>query len=174
MGDKIANFIGKLMIIPFLYFVMYTYSIVISERVLNYIGYSTNNLYGFIACIVLSSVVAFVVTFIIHTISAIIWSGSVFIKWFKFTNIIYLYLSGIASAIDVMQPLLIKEGILTREYNVTYKMAFLMFFIALFNYTFYESIIISKNINFDEFRLVKGIKRIPSNVRNIWKYKRNF
>lgn len=94
-------------------------------------------------------------------------SSSVFIKWFKYTNIIYLYVSGLASAIDVMQPLLIKEGVLAKEYNIMYKMVFLLFFIALFNYTFYENFVLSSNINFDEFGFVKRIKRIPINIHNI-------
>lgn len=104
-----------------------------------------NLLYGSLA----ASALALLGTTCIHLVYRFILKSENFGSWFRVVNLIFIYFSGLATAIIAMKGLLVNEGLLTGNemiFNDQFNLLGLIFFIALFNYNFYNSIVLTKEI----------------------------
>lgn len=148
--EKISNFLMKLIFVPFVFLVMYFVAFQISNSLFCYFS-NTNDLYSLISIIILTSLISFIITGIINMVISKIWTNKKFNNWFEWSHLVLIYISGMVTLIYTLQPLLIEEGLIQKKFDdLGYMGAVLGFFIAISNYYFYKSIVISKDIDLKE------------------------
>lgn len=146
MEIRITAFLYKLFMIPFLYLMLYLLALYYGMNIIDYFEVKNNILENFAIGIFIASVIVFAITFLIYIITKKIWNTSVFKKWFHFTHVTYGYISGLISVIVSIEPVLIKNQIITMPINDNYKIMALLFFIIISNYTFFNSFILNNDL----------------------------
>lgn len=148
MSEKVANFIMRRLSIPIFVFIIYGLAIVLSEKIFEKLGFINNNITSFIFIIVTSSILAFIFTFILHLFFKKIIDELIFRRWYHYTHLLFLYISGLIVALSTIEPLLIEEKIITTKFSSNFHFTSLVFFIILSNYYIYNSIFIN-----DDFKI---------------------
>ncbi len=160
---------GLLLLIVF--FVIYTFSFIWGmDLIESIIDTSKHNIRAIFYGSILASLLSFISTSLIHIIFYYIFKTD-FISWFRIINQIFLYLSGLATAIITMKPLLMNEKVITgyeEIFNDQFGLHGLIFFLALANYNFYNTLFLSKEIpGFEEFK--KSFVSKLSRIKNCFK-----
>ncbi|MFC3748693.1 hypothetical protein [Paenibacillus sp. GCM10012306] len=97
----------------------------------------------------MSSILAFIITMIVHIFCIYFCKSTDFTSWFRAINLLILYLTGLGTAIIAMKNLLIEDGAVTGNetiFSEQYNLLGLIFFIAIFNYNVYNSLFLAKEI----------------------------
>ncbi|WP_036645066.1 hypothetical protein [Paenibacillus sp. oral taxon 786] len=167
MADWLGKFVGRLIFLVFTFFLLYIFSFWFGLKVVEPFFDGTNhhirNL--FYGCLV-ATFLSFVATVCIHLVYKFVLRSANFSSWFRSVNLIFLYLSGLGTAIVAMKGLLVKEGLVTGDemiFNDQFNLMGLIFFIALFNYNVYNSLVLTREIIAldwiqDQFRKWKNSK----------------
>jgi MFS family permease len=126
--------------------------------------YKKDDISFFIIFIVVSSLIAFICTYIISLIFLKLKRHSQFEAWFEWIHFTIIYASGLISLLIVLQPELLKFNIIKSPINTneTYLSVSLIFFIAISNYNFY------KNIS------SKQGSKVVDFIKTIWHYLRYY
>ncbi|MGO4498609.1 hypothetical protein AB4114_22270 [Paenibacillus sp. 2RAB27] len=152
MFDWIQKFVSRLMFFGFTFFLLYILSFWIGMKLVE--PFFSGNLQHpirnlFYGCIV-GSCLSFVITAVIHLVYKKLFKSVDFSSWFRGINLIFLYLSGLATAIVSMKALLMNQSLVTGQeviFNDQFSLLGMVFFIALFNYNMYNSFVLSKEIS---------------------------
>lgn len=148
MSDFAGKFLFKLGFFVLTFFLLYIYSFLLGMKIVEPIFAGTLNhpirnlLYG---CL-LGSIISFIGTIFFHLIIRRIIRNINFSSWFRSVNLIFLYLSGFGAAIISMKGLLVNGNLITGNeilFNDQFSLIGLAFFIALFNYNIYNSLVLT-------------------------------
>lgn len=146
ISDKLTNFFIKVILLPFVLFITYATAwwigvIIASEF------FAENNIKFVVLMIVITSVLCFISTILIHFITTKLKTNIVFKNWFEWCHLMLMYVSGLLAAIIVLNPVFKEVGIIVEvNYNM-YAFSATVFFILTFNYYFYKALIINRDIN---------------------------
>lgn len=121
---------------------------------------------------IMASLLSFTFTSIIHSIFNYLLNKD-FVSWFRIINLIFLYLSGLITAIVTMKPFLMNAKVITGYesiFNDQFALYGLIFFIALANYNLYNALFLAKEIpGFENFKssLLLNLSKIKNTfIRN--------
>lgn len=146
---RVLNFI----FMPVFIFIAYVISILLGEKVAILLGFETTNIFQFIVSIIMASCIAFLITLIIHYLYQLIpfLHEEQFIRSYHGVHLIFLYFSGMVAMLGAMEPLMIEEALIDSPFqdNIL-AIAFLVFFVILSNYSFYNSLVIN-----NEFKIIE-------------------
>jgi|GEM_PF-5806688 len=164
MKNVFIKKIISISITALIFFIVYICCIIVGEKISSLLlNFNDNNIYSFISTIVCSSGFVFIVTLLIQYIFELIPILHVknFHRQYHIVHLIFLYISGLLAVLCAMEPILIKEKILTNPIQgEVMPLAILVFFIILSNYTLYNSLIINDDLclnNSDDNSKVKPL-----------------
>ncbi|MBA9086591.1 hypothetical protein FHR92_003071 [Fontibacillus solani] len=151
MAEWAGKFLGRLFFFVFAFFLLYSFSFIIGLKLVEpffkgTINHPIRNL--FYGCF-LASFLSLIVTVCIHIIYKYLFRSLNFSSWFRSVNLVFLYLSGLGTAIVTMKGLLVKESLITGDeiiFNDQFKLMGMIFFIALFNYNAYNSLVLTREV----------------------------
>lgn len=149
--SKIAGFI----VTPLIIFGMYMICIELGENISFLVGFQTASIYQLIATIYISSCITFLVTLIINYIWQLIsfLNNKGFIRTYHGVHLSFLYVSGLITVLAVLEPLMIKDGLIDSPIEKNILSAFvLVFLVMLTNYSIYNSIVINNDFKVAIFR----------------------
>ncbi|MCM3001283.1 hypothetical protein ACTHSJ_26245 [Paenibacillus cellulositrophicus] len=146
MSEQVNRFFSRLLMIPFLYFVSYILSFYLGIKALELINVNQNGLRGLIIGILFSSLFSFTFLLIIYYISSRIWSEEVFRRWYHYPHLIFLYISGLATAITSIEPILLNEKVITSPIDDSYKFMGIIFFVILSNYAIFNAVVLNNDL----------------------------
>lgn len=158
MSERTANFIFRRLSIPMFVFIIYGFTIALSEKVFNNLDFIDNNLTSFILVIITSSIIAFILTFILHLFFKKFIDELVFRRWYHYTHLLFLYISGLIVALSATERVLIEEKIIATNFSNNFHFANIIFFIILSNYYIYNSIFIN-----DDFKIFNALENSYNN-----------
>lgn len=149
--EKLASFLTKIIMIPIFFFLIYLLVFVLGVQLVGRFETKDNSIVILFGAIIVANIIAFGLTYLIHFIYKKCWEEINFVRWFHFTHLLYIYLSGIASAVISFESILLKNKILTSSIDDNYKIVMFVFVVILSNYTFYKSLALD-----DDFRIKKS------------------
>jgi hypothetical protein len=148
-----ADYFGKL-VMKVLYFVstffgLYFFSFYIGLRIVESFGVDeTAHVVRFLAYgTIIASILSFVGTICLHVLYRYVGNARNFAPWFRTVNLVFLYGSGLVTAIAAMKGLLSTNNLVTGHESIfddRFSLMAMIFFIGLFNYTAYNSIVLTE------------------------------
>lgn len=161
MISSISQRIEEFLVVTFLTFLVYLFSFSLGKYGVHLLGFIQEDLYSIVLTIVLTSIISFLLTLLIHYF----YQKNKFLNEMRFirnyhgVHHIYLYISGLLGVISLLEPLLLEEKIIDVEFNsMLLSFAGIIFFVILSNYSFYNSFVI--NNEFLCFETLEGVTRI--------------
>lgn len=148
MSKQFTHFMLKCFSFTALFFFLYVCSFVWSMDIISSFIDTTNHTIKHLAYGTFStSILSFITTAVIHIITYLYFKKTDFSSWFRTINHLFLYISGLATAIISMKPFLINAKVVTGHeliFDDQFNLIGLVFFIAIFNYNLYNSLFYQK------------------------------
>ncbi|QZN75516.1 hypothetical protein [Paenibacillus sp. DR312] len=172
MFENLFKHFIKGLILLAVFFIIYTFSFIWGmDLIESVIDTSIHNIRAIFYGSILASLLSFTSTSIIHIIFNQLLKND-FISWFRIINLIFLYLSGLITAIITMKPLLMNAKVITGYediFNDQFALYGLIFFIALANYNLYNALFLSREIpGFERFKnyILLKLLKIKNSLKN--------
>ncbi|WP_168120358.1 hypothetical protein [Paenibacillus sp. HB172176] len=149
MTEILSKLAGKTIYFVLTFFMLYLFSLYFGLRIIDsVIKNETAHVVRFFAYgTIIASIISFVGTIVLHIIYRYIVNARNFAPWFRTVNLFFLYGSGLYSAIGAMKGFLTSNSIVTGYENIfddRFGLIVIVFFVGLFNYTAYQSIVLSE------------------------------
>ncbi|MGC6589687.1 hypothetical protein ACPV3A_32730 [Paenibacillus sp. Dod16] len=158
MAKQFTHFLVKFCLFSLFFFFLYICAFVWSMDLVGSFIDTTNHTIRHLAYGTFSaSFFSFITTATIHVITYLFFKKTDFSSWFRTINHLFLYLSGLGTAIISMKSFLINAKVVTGHeliFDDQFNLIGLVFFIAIFNYNLYNSLVLSKEIlGFEQFKI---------------------
>lgn len=159
--QKILGLLGLATGIIIVYFI----AVIASSNILILLGIDGDSLFHFILSIVLTSIIVFIGTLIIHFIFQKVpfLNESKFHAYFSGVHLIFIYISGLIAVLSILKPVLLEYSFVDKGIDSNVVGIFVMiFFIIITNYNFYTEIVIANKFSFFQSNSQGAIISIPS------------
>jgi hypothetical protein len=171
MEIKITTFLYKLFMIPILYSILYILTFFAGNQIVNNFATKNNIIEILSLGVIISSIGAFTFTLLIYLITKKIWSALVFKRWFHFTHIIFGYISGLIAVIISIEPILMKDKLITMPINDNFKITALLFFVIVSNHTLFTSLILNNDLQIKKQSVRQFLRRWIDEFMGYRKYR---
>lgn len=149
MADYFGKLFGKVAYFALTFFTLYFFSFYFGLRIVDTFGINetTHSLWILAYGTVIASILSFMGTICLHILYRYVGRAKNFGPWFRTVNLIFLYCSGLVTAIATMKGLLLTNSFINGNESIfddRFSLMAVIFFIGLFNYTAYNAIVLSK------------------------------
>jgi len=149
MADRFGKFAGKAIYFVLTFFALYLFSFYFGLRIVEFFNLDeTAHVVRFFAYgTMIASILSFSGTICLHVIYRYVVKSRNFAPWFRTVNLVFLYGSGLVTAIGAMKGFLASNSLVTGHESIfddRFSFMTMIFFIGLFNYTVYNSIVLSE------------------------------
>lgn len=151
LSEKITNLFMKIFIFPIVIFIGYGLSMILGGKIASII-YQRNDIKYIILVILITSILCFLITGLIHIGFKKLKPKIIFKNWFEWWHLFLMYISGLITFIVAFQPILKDSGIISNVIDQnSYVISGGIFFILTFNYYFYKALVINRDIDFSPY-----------------------
>lgn len=149
MAEYIGKLFGKTIYFVLTFFVLYFFSFYFGLRFVDAFSVDeTAHVVRFFALgTVIASILSFIGTICLHLLYRFVGKARNFAPWFRTVNLVFLYGSGLLTAIGTMKGFLASSSLVTGHESIfddRFSLMTMIFFIGLFNYTAYNSIVLTE------------------------------
>lgn len=149
MGEYFGKLGVKILYFVATFFALYMFSFYFGLRIVDSfnINETAHVIRYFALAAVIASFLSFIGTIGIHVLYRFVGKARNFAAWFRTVNLLFLYGSGLVTAIATMKGFLLSENLVTGHETIfddRFSLIAMIFFIALFNYTAYNSIVLTQ------------------------------
>lgn len=139
----------KILYFAFTFFTLYFFSFYFGMEIMNLFSVDeTAHVVRFLAYgTMIASILSFIGTICLHVLYRYVGKARNFAPWFRTVNHLFLYGSGLVTAIAAMKGLLSTNSLVTGHEGIfddRFSLMAMIFFIGLFNYTAYNSIVLTE------------------------------
>lgn len=150
MEDRIAKLITKVIMIPLFFFALYVMAFVIGIQIVGNWETKDNSIGIFVGTVIFTNIMAFLITYGIYSVFNRFLNQTIFRRWYHYTHLLFIYISGVASAVISIESLLLNYKIIDSAIDDNTKLITIVFVIIVSNYTFFNAIILN-----DDFKMKK-------------------
>ncbi|MBV6716563.1 hypothetical protein [Paenibacillus chitinolyticus] len=149
MAEYFGKLVGKTLFFLMAFFALYMFSFYYGVKLidLSSINESAHVVRFFVFGTIIASVLSFLGTICLHVIYRYVVKAKNFAPWFRTINLLFLYGSGLLTAIGAMKGFLASNSLVTGHESIfddRFSIMAMIFFIGLFNYTAYNSIVLTQ------------------------------
>ncbi|WP_313638108.1 hypothetical protein [Paenibacillus sp.] len=149
MADYFCKLAGKVAYFALTFFTLYFFSFYSGLRIVDTFGIdeTTHSVQILVYGTVIASILSFLGTICLHVLYRYVGKARNFGPWFRTVNLIFLYASGLVTAIAAMKGLLLTNSFINGNESIfddRLSLMAIIFFIGLFNYTIYNAVVLSK------------------------------
>lgn len=148
MDDKIPKLITKIIFVPLIFFMIYAFVFLAGIHVVDKFETHDNVFLILGGGILLANIFALALTFLLYFIALKFWNEVSFRRWYHYTHLLFLYLSGVVSAVISIESVLLNQKILQAPIDDNTKLIMVIFVIIISNYTIFNSLVFN-----DDFKL---------------------
>lgn len=161
MEERFINNIFQGVMIIFMLIVVYFLCLIGGVHIAVFSGLYEPDIYQLTASIIFSTGIMFLVTLQIHYVFQKVpfLNEDNLIRYYFGVHLALIYLSGLMATISVLEPLLIKEGLIKEQLNSEmFVGATFIFFILISNYNIYNTIVLDNKFEYFKIDMNKKIR----------------
>ncbi|KAA9005480.1 hypothetical protein F4V43_08405 [Paenibacillus spiritus] len=149
MAVYFGKLAGKVAYFALTFFTLYFLSFYYALRIVDTFGIdeSMHSIRILAYGTMIASILSFTGTIFLHVLYRYIGKANNFAPWFRTVNLIFLYASGLITAIAAMKGLLLTNNFIKGNESIfddRFSLMAVIFFIGVFNYTLYNAVVLSK------------------------------